>query len=369
VRFLLLFFFLWPPFTLFTLFCLWLDELLFPAFKQQAIPKPLFVMGNFRSGSTFLHRLLARDHQTFTSLRSWDIFLMPSIVQRKAFRLLARVDRVFGSPLVTLLHRVDQYSVGQMRIHKVSLFEPEEDENILMHCWSTFFVTVFFPFLDDLPPYQFFDTALPAAEKARIMGFYRDCVKRHLYADGGRRHFVAKNPAFSAKIETLREFFPDARIIYLARNPLDMLPSTFSLLNYYWSLFNVTDGKYHYHDEVLALAEYWYFHPLEYMDTHPSPYQAVVRFDDLIGDPESVIRQCDAQFDYPVHPQLTQLVQQAVEDAIANRSEHHYDYVEMGFTRERIIEVFGPVFERFRFDLREPAVQPSLTGVAGAVPD
>ena len=49
-----------------------------------------------------------------------------------------------------------------------------------------------------------------------------------MYATG-KKYFVAKNPAFSPKIATLMEFFPDARIIYLVRNPLDMLPSTISM--------------------------------------------------------------------------------------------------------------------------------------------
>jgi hypothetical protein len=270
------------------------------------------------------------------------------------------LDRRFGSPLVNWVHRIDQGSVGQWAVHKVSLFEPEEDENIMLHIWSTFFVVVFFPFLEDMPPYQFFDEALPAKEKARIMGFYRSCVKRHLYADGGKRHFVAKNPSFSAKIETLREFFPDARIIYLARNPLDMLPSTVSLLTYYWKLFNAPDAKYLYCNEVLALVKYWYHHPLEYMDAHPSALQTVVRFDDLIGDAETIIRRFAAQFDYPVHPQLTDIVRQAMADAIAHRSEHHYDYTEMGFTREQIIREFSAIFERFGFDQRAPLHQPSV---------
>lgn len=364
VRFLLLFFTLWPAFALFTLFCLWLDDIIFPDYKNQPIEKPLFIIGNFRSGSTFLHRLLSRDNKTFISFRTWDIFLQPSITQRKMFRALARIDRIFGSPLVNLLHRIDQRSVGQWRIHKVGLLEPEEDENIMLHNWSTFFVSVFFPFLDDIPPYQFFDKALSTEEKARVMGFYRDCVKRHLYSDGGKRYFVAKNPSFSAKIETLREFFPDARIIYLARNPLDMLPSAVSLLSYYWSLFNAPSEKYFFCDQVLELTKYWYHHPLEYMDAHPSPLQTIVRFDDLIGDPEAVIRRFTAQFGYPTHAQLSEVVEQAMTDAIAHRSDHHYDYTEMGFTREEIVAAFATIFERFGFDRREPVRQPERVPVA-----
>ena len=134
-------------------------------------------------------------------------------------------------------------------------------------------------------------------------------------------------------------------------------------------MFNAPDEKYFFCDKVLALTKYWYHHPIEYMDAHPSPFQLVVRFDDLIGDPEAVIRRFAAQFGYPVHTQLTEIVQQAQEDAIAHRSEHYYDYTEMGFTREQIVSEFEAIFERFDFDRREPVHQPSRSMARSAAAD
>jgi len=354
ITFLFIFYVIWPPWSLFTWLCLLLDDLLFPAYKQQPIEKPLFILGNFRSGSTFLHRLLSRDADMFTSLRTWDIFLMPSITQRKLFRALAKIDRVFGSPFVKALKGLDKRSLGQVRIHKISLFEPEEDENILLHAWSTFFVSFLFPFLDELPPYQFFDDALPVGEKKRIMGFYRACIQRHLYATGGKRHFVSKSPASSAKIETLLEFFPDARILYLARNPLDMLPSTISWLSYAWHIFSEPDDKYLYRDQVLALTKYWYHHPLQVLDQNPSPTKMILNYDDLIRWPDQIIRTFYEQFGYQESPGLEKIIQAAIEETRTYRSDHVYHYEEMGFSHAEILREFDDIFERFNFDRREP---------------
>jgi len=354
VLFLLIFYTVWPAWSLFTWICFLLDDLLFPAYKNQSVDKPLFILGNFRSGSTFVHRLLSRDSATFTSLRTWDIFLMPSITQRKIFRGLARIDRLFGSLLVNLLKNIDQRSLGKVRIHRISLFEPEEDENILLHAWSTFFISLLFPFLDDLPPYQFFDDAMPANEKKRIMGFYRSCIQRHLYATGGKQHFVAKNPAFSAKIETLMEFFPDARILYLARNPLDMLPSTISWLSYAWHVFSEPKDKYLYRDQVLALTKYWYHHPLGVLDRNPSSNRLILSYDDLIRWPEQVIRTFYRQFDYAETVSLEMIIREAIEETRTYKSDHTYKYEEMGFTREEILREFDEIFDRFNFDRRDP---------------
>jgi len=358
--FVLLFYSVWPAWTLFTWACFLLDDLLFPGHKTQPLEKPLFIIGNYRSGSTFLHRLLSRDSQTFTSLRTWEIFITPTITQRKISRLVGKIDRFFGAPLKRFLQNIDRRGLGQVKIHRISLFEPEEDENILLHTWSTSFVGFLFPFLDEMPRYNFFDEALPVEEKRRIMGFYRSCVQRHLYADGGRRHFVSKNPAFSAKIETVAEFFPDARILYLARNPLDMLPSTVSWLGYAWGVFGTPLEKYPYRPEILALARYWYTHPLKYLDTHPSSNHLILSYDHLIGAPERIIRGMYHQFGYPEMENLEQTVATAVAETRTYKSDHVYSYETMGFSREQILAAFEDIFVRFGFATGIPTEAPAL---------
>src|SRR5512138_833435 len=108
IKFLLLFFLIWPMGTLIIWFCFFLDDILFPGYKTQPIEKPLFILGNLRSGSTFLHRLLSRDTETFTSLTIWDIFLTPSVTQKKITQFLARLDNQLGGYLHRLLHEFDR---------------------------------------------------------------------------------------------------------------------------------------------------------------------------------------------------------------------------------------------------------------------
>jgi hypothetical protein len=353
--FILLFYVVWPVGSLIHWFCFWLDDIFFPGYKNQPVEKPLFLLGNFRSGSTFLHRLLSRDHETFTSLTIWDIFLAPSVTQKKITQFVSRLDKRLGGHLHRLFRAFDRRTLGTVRIHSISFFQPEEDENILFHLWSSYFISYLFPFMDEMPPYHFFDEAISAKEKRNVMAFYKSMLQRHLYATG-KKYFVAKNPAFSAKIETLAEFFPNARIIYLVRNPLDMLPSTVSWINYARRVFTEPKEKYLYLDEILALTQYWYRHPLAYLDSHPSPRHLVLPYDDLIQRPEQVIRGFYEQFGYPDQPGLDGIIVQAVEETLAFRSDHNYSYEEMGFTRQQILETYRDIFARFGFDTRDPAL-------------
>ena len=353
--FLLLFYAVWPIGQLIHWFCFFLDDILFPGYKTQKIEKPLFILGNLRSGSTFLHRLLSRDSETFTSLTTWDIYLTPSVAQKKMTQFFARLDKKLGGHLHRLLHEFDRRTLGQFKIHRISFFQPEEDENILLHVWDSFWVSFLFPFMDEMPNYQHFDEALSPEHKRRIMTFYRSMLRRHMYATG-KKYFVAKNPAFSPKIETLLEFFPDARIIYLARNPLDMLPSTVSWINYARRVFTDPKEKYLYLDEIMDFTQHWYRYPLRYLDAHPSPRHLILNYDDLIQRPEYVIRAFYEQFGYPDKPGLDKIVDAAVKETLSFNSDHVYSYREMGFTRQQIVETYADIFDRFGFDKREEEI-------------
>jgi len=356
IIFLALFYVVWVPGSLVHWFCFWLDDILFPGYKNQELNKPLFILGNLRSGSTFLHRLLSRDSETFTSLTTWDIYLTPSVTQKKITQFVSRLDNKFlGGVLHRLLFAFDRATLGKIKIHPISFFQPEEDENIHLHIWDGFFVTFLFPFMDEFPNYLHFDEALSSDHKHRIMTFYKSMLQRHMYATG-KKYFVAKNPAFSPKIETLAEFFPDARIIYLVRNPLDMLPSTVSWINYARRQFTDPKETWLYIDEILDMTQYWYRHPLDYLDTHPSPRHLILNYDDLIQRPESVLHAFYEQFGYPDKPGLEIIVDQAVKETMSFQSDHVYSYEDMGFTREQIIEQYFDIFERFNFDKREPFV-------------
>jgi len=367
IIFLSLFYLVWPVGSLIHWFCFWLDDILFPAYKEQPIDKPLFILGNLRSGSTFLHRLLSRDSETFTSLTTWDIYLTPSVTQKKITQFISRLDKKYlGGVLHRILFAFDRATLGRIKIHPISFFQPEEDENIHLHIWDGYFVTFLFPFMDEFPDYQHFDRALSPEHKRRIMTFYKSMLQRHMYATG-KKYFVAKNPAFSPKIETLAEFFPTACIIYLSRNPLDMLPSTISWINYARRQFTDPKETWLYIDEIVDMTQHWYRHPLQYLDSHPSPRHLILNYDDLVQRPEAVLHAFFEQFGYPAKPGLDEIVDKAVKETLSFKSDHAYSYEEMGFTREQIVELYADIFERFGFDKREeedariPAAQITAT--------
>jgi len=63
--FLISFFTIFPLAQVFNRICFLLDDLFFSDYRKIAIKQPVFIIGNPRSGTTFLHRLMAQDQERF----------------------------------------------------------------------------------------------------------------------------------------------------------------------------------------------------------------------------------------------------------------------------------------------------------------
>ncbi len=267
-----------------------LDDILFRGYRRQAVRQPVFIIGPPRSGTTFLQRLLAQDEGRFSSMKSWEIMLAPSVTQKKFFAALGRLDSLCGSPLYRLVRAVETLIFGRFAtFHPVSFFEPEEDSMILLHIFSSANAFFALPFAEELWPYFVFDQGLPVAQRKRIMGFYKRCVQNHLYAFGADKIFLSKNPMFSTMLQSLDAVFPDARFIYLARTPFETVPSTISMLSFYFSTVMSPLEPYPYLHEQLELLLLFYTYPLLQFNNLPPDRRHIILYTALVEHPAQTV--------------------------------------------------------------------------------
>ena len=330
-----------------------LDTILFPAFRRVEIEQPVYIIGNPRSGTTFLQRLLARDEETFSSMRMWEILVAPSVTMRKVFWGLSALDKRLGSPAANYLGMVEE-SWKENVVHHIAMRSPEEDEYLLVHILSCLKVWSYAGMLDEAEPYTYFDSQIPEKDKHRIMTYYTRCLQRHLYAhDHGNKHYLAKNPNFSASVDTLYRFFPDVKIVYLVRNPLDMVPSFISLKEREWQLLGDPTEEYASRDYILDMARHWYTYPLERLEQAPQGSYIVVNFNDLVSDARGTVRKIYDCFGLELSPAFDEILRRATVRARKHESGHDYSLHDMGLTRDQIVTMYRDIFERFAFDTRE----------------
>ncbi len=353
-----LFYFLFFVLELVTWIGFLLDEIFFRGYKDKEVWQPVFIVGNPRSGTTFLHRLLARDEANFAVMRTWEMVFAPSITLRRVLKGLRAADQALGSPMQRLIDAQQRRWQQGNVMHKIALQAPEEDEYLLFHIWSNLKIWLYVALLDEAIPYTYFDTAMPEAEKERIMTFYKSCLQRHLYAAGTeRKHYLSKNPSFTPMIDTLYDYFPDAKVIYLARNPLDMIPSFISLKEREWELLDQPIKDEQSREYVLDMAQHWYNYPLERLERVSEERYIIVNFDDLVQKAESTVARIYKRFGLQMEPSFAQVLHEEGERARNYDSDHEYSLQEMGLTHDEIVKEYGEIFSRFGFDTRDRAME------------
>lgn len=208
------------------------------------ISKPIFILGVPRSGTTLLFRALHLDSDNFSSFKLWEILFAPSILQKKSVLFILKWDRKIGSPLKKMsLFLTAKFSKSIDNKHYSRLNLAEEDELLLIHIFSSAFLNFIFPNDTFFNRFTHFERELDEAEKGKIMGFHKSCIQRHMYVFGQGKTFLSKNPTFTSKVPSVQRFFPDSRLIYPQRNPLESISSFCSLAySLYQSTFKILEN-------------------------------------------------------------------------------------------------------------------------------
>lgn len=250
--------------------------------------------------------------------------------------------------------------LNSIPMHRVALHEVDEDEGILLHNWTSSFLMFIFPFMDALPPYLHFDSQMNQREKNLTMDFYYRMVQKHVYFHGGKQ-YIAKNPAFSSKVHALREYFPDAKFIYLVRNPVDMLASKTSFFTYIWRYFNDPLEEYPFKEMLLDLTRRWYVETLSSLEDLPQSEYLILKYDHLVGQLGESTRLIFNQFDIPINGAFEEEIDLAVQKAATYVSKHKYSLFELGYTADQVYNQYREIFDRFEFDLNGKALMAQVS--------
>jgi hypothetical protein len=171
---------------------------------------PVFIIGTWRSGTTYLHNLMAQDPG------------LGYVSTRQAF---SPDLCIVGSKVLTPIFKRMLPKKRPMDNMRMALEFPQEEE------YAT----------GNLSPYSFYiGYSLPRRMGALFdslscenghrgdldawKGFYLTVLKKATFIMGGRR-LVVKNPLNTARVPALLEMFPDARFAFCYRNPYAVYPS------------------------------------------------------------------------------------------------------------------------------------------------
>jgi hypothetical protein len=361
---------MYPLVELFHAGCLLLDGVLLALRRRPALAEPVFLIGNPRSGTTIAHRVLALDTERFFCFKTWQI-LFPSLWQKYALTVLGWCDRCLGRPGERLIRWRESRLFDEFnRLHQVGLFLPEEDDKLMVHILAATDLAVFFPY-GGFECWARLDEQVPRAQQDAVFRFYRGCVLRQACFAGADRALLSKNPFFSGKVDALQRHFPDARFVYLVRNPLDVVGSTISMARAMIRLSLGIEPAADLDETVYDLVKYFYRYPLARLRQLPPERWTIIRYDDLIREPKAAFVNLYRHFGWTMSPQFETRLDQQVAEMRQHKSRHSYSLDTTSITPERIVAELREVFEEFGFDTRgyapgAPASVPASPETASA---
>jgi hypothetical protein len=190
------------------------DRAAHPAIAEEDIRRPLFITGLPRTGSTFLHGLLAQDPDNRVPLH-WQTRepSPPPTGPSDEERRVRRAERQ-----IRIFYRL---APEFRRIHPVAARMPEECVVILSHAFLSFqFSSTFL-----VPSYQ---SWLEEQDLTPAYRLHRRFLQHLQWRRPGRR-WVLKAPPHLPGLDALFAVYPDANVVMTHRDPTEVVASVSSL--------------------------------------------------------------------------------------------------------------------------------------------
>ena len=180
--------------------------------KTKIIKPPVFIVGHYRSGTTFLHKIMACDER-FGFLKIYDMVCPHS-------------NLLFGKTL----QRILQYLIDTLKIKTAffnnvipQLSEPTEEDRYMISRGSAFSPYWGFVF----PKTGWLNFSYGRNDRQFLLRWKEEYIftLKFITSKNAGKQLILKNPPNTERIDLLLEMFPDAKFIYISRNPIHVFYS------------------------------------------------------------------------------------------------------------------------------------------------
>lgn len=182
--------------------------------KLEITENPIFIVGHWRSGTTYLHNLLSQDPQMGYTTTFQSVF--PDTVFNKLGRF---IFLNFTKLLIPGRRKGDNVSLNP-------LYPQEEEFALGAKIPISFYYFWMFP----TKIVSYYDSFVRFADIKKNQADdwksdYKLLIKKALKNTNGKI-YLSKNPPNTGRIKILLEMFPNAKFIHIHRNPIEVFLST-----------------------------------------------------------------------------------------------------------------------------------------------
>lgn len=267
----------WTPFRVFE------SVFLFRKIRNTKVSAPIIILGHPRSGTTYLHYLLAKDPQ-LAYTNTYEVF-MP-----RMFFFFGKYIGKMMEPLMPKKRAMDNLSMGA--------YKPTMDEfalaNLSMASWCHGF---YFPNKLEhyFSKYVTFSSG-GSKERAKYKKAHLYFIRKAQLKNPGKT-LIIKSAATTCRIKELLEIFPDAHFVHIYRDPSSVYLSTERLYEKILPLFGfhkVADQEV----QNFIISSYREYHQKWFSEKSLIPKERLIEFpfEEFVKDPMKYIYEMYSQF-------------------------------------------------------------------------
>ena len=324
-----------------------LDSVVYPGWRSMPIDRPVFILGNPRSGTTFLHRFLLETGQ-LCAFELWEM-LLPAITARKAF-----------AGVIDAIKPLSPARYHSAAAHETGLRDVETDDAMAFFrfvdggfLWS-YFLAWEDAWGSDLSQRMFDERLEPARERERLFRFFEACWRRNQYFKA-RRRIAVKASTLSLRVPTLLERYPDCKLVYMVRDPVDTIPSGMSMLTDVleksYDMFRCTneEARRRYLENLYQASCQMFrgFHDVYKSGAIPEKNLRVVTYARMMSDLEATIGELLEFLEIDPDPSFRDRVRRQAEKQRTRTSPHSYSLDKFGLDAARIRKDLAFVYDTF----------------------
>ena len=316
------------------------DQIFYPSLSKIKISNPIIIVGNPRSGTTFLQRFLVKNNFGNGS-QLWQM-IYPSILLQKIIK-----------PLLPLLEKISPAKHHSTEAHKTSLSSIETDDvGMLFRFFDGFFLYGFFLSWSKKDLFHWVDPKIRDTSKRDYV--WLESVWKRILVSSGSDRIVAKLFSVSANTPKFLSKYPNAKILYMVRDPLSVIPSGLSLVT------GVLDKKF----------GFWNKHELDRSRFLNNLYKGlvelllrfekdwssgkidkskvlIIKFDKMMIDFGILMDEISQFVDMEVSEDLQIVIDSTARKQKKYISKHKYDLAKFGLTEDKIKADCKAYYETF----------------------
>lgn len=305
-----------------------------PVIGATRLPDTLVVTGLPRTGTTLLHRLLARDPDV-RAPKLWEMYY--PVLDPMHFKRYARMRKLAAKNTIAAMRWwVDQ-------LDKIHPSRHDSTEECIFLLARTFMCEQFYILLGDVRGYLDWSRDQDYTD---AYAHYADQL-RLLLAQRPARRLALKAPEHLTHLDALLATQPDARVVWLHRKPADAVPSYCSLIGMYHHLVCEDFSAPSLGQHILERMASWIDRGRSACEDRDDGRVLHVAYADLVRDPFAVVERVYAHWGQPLEVRtLASMRSWAAANPKDKHGHHRYTLADFGLSEERVSRTFGD-YERW----------------------